>query len=282
MNNQKQKEIFGVIANMKFKFGFSVINKPAEEYFEYASEHNLAHFEIDLATEHSFIETFNTKRIGNLKKLSKRFKITLSLHTPYTINPSDKIPMIRDANIAYLKKCILVAHKLNATHVTMHIGNCNGLPDWTWMRQQALERLALNFKEVLKDCKKFKVKAALENVNPLPKNSEFFYLGDNIRDFEFLFAKLKSPYLNLCLDIGHANTNEGAIAYIQRFAKKIICVHYHDNKGKYDDHLNIGEGTVPWEKVVNAFKHIKFLGPFVSETFKQKPDEARDKLQKYI
>lgn len=267
---------------MELKFGFNVVKKPVEEYFDYASKHGLTHLEIDLIKEHSSIETFTTKRISNLKKLSKKFGVTLSLHTPYTINPSDKISMIRDANIAYLKRCVLVANKLDATHITTHIGNCNGLPSWTWMREEALKRLVTNFKEVLKDCKKFKVKLALENVNPLPKDSEFFYLGDNLKDFEFLFSKLKSPFLNLCLDVGHANTNEGLLAYIQKFGKKIINVHFHDNNGKYDEHLDVGEGNVPWKKVADAFKKIKFFGPFISETFKAKPHESRNALLKYF
>jgi len=197
---------------------------PVENRFDYASEYGLTHLEIDLVREHNFIETFSEERIGNLNKLSQKFGITLSLHTPYTINPSDKIPMIRDANIAYLKRCASVAYELHATHVTTHIGYCNGLPEWTWMRQEALERLVANLTKIIKDCQELKVKLALENVNPMPKDSEFFYLGDNLKDFEFLFSKIESPYLNLCLDTGHANTNEGVIAYIQKFGKKIIRV----------------------------------------------------------
>jgi len=135
---------------------------------------------------------------------------------------------------------------------------------------------------VLKDCEDLKVKLALENVNPMPKDSEFFYLGDNLKDFEFLFSKLESPYMNLCLDIGHANTSEGPLAYLQKFGNKIINVHFHDNKGKYDDHLDVGEGTVPWEKVADAFKEIRFYGPFISECFKLKPHEAKDALLRYF
>ncbi len=267
---------------MDLKFGFVVVEKPVEEYFDYALKYKLTHLEIDLIKEHSFIETFDTKRISNLRKLSKKFGITLSLHTPYTINPSDKIKIIREANIVYLKKCVLIANKLNATHVTTHIGYYNGLPSWTWLRKQALERLVISLKEVLRECKKFKVKLALENVNPMPKDSEFFYLGDNLKDFEFLFSKLKSPFLNLCLDVGHANTNEGPLAYIQKFGKKIINVHFHDNNGKYDEHLNVGEGNVPWKKVTDTLKKIKFFGPFISETLGAKPHESRDDLLKYF
>ena len=264
---------------MDYIFGFDVVRKPVEECFGYTSEYGLSHLEIDLIREHSFIETFDAERISNLRNLSESYDITLSLHTPFSMNPSDKIPTIRDANIAYLKRCVAVAHELNATHVTTHIGYCLGVKP---SKQKALTRLVGNLKQVLKDCRKLDVKLAIENVNPMPEGSELFYLGDSVEECDYLFSELDSPYLNLCLDIGHANTNEGPLAYIRKFGKKIVNVHFHDNNGKTDDHLNVGEGTVPWKKVAESLKRINFCGPFVSECFNSKPHEAKDALLKYF
>lgn len=264
---------------MGLVFGFNVVRKPVEEYFDYASEHGLTHLEIDLIKEHSYIETFDEKRINTLRRLSEKFGITLSLHTPFTINPSDQIPMIRDANIAYLEECVSAANKLDATHITTHIGYCLGFEQW---KKRALVRLVKNLKEVLKDCQKLKVKLAIENVNPMPERCELFYLGDSLEDLEFLFSEIESPYLNLCLDTGHANTNEGPLAYIRRFGSKIVNVHFHDNSGKYDDHLDVGEGTISWREVADSFESIGFCGPFISECFKSKPHEAKVALLGYF
>jgi sugar phosphate isomerase/epimerase len=264
---------------MDLVFGFDVVKQPVEECFGYAAEYGLAHLEIDLIRESSFIETFDAERINNLRRLSEEFGISLSLHTPFTMNPSDKIPIIRDANIAYLKRCVTVAHELNATHVTTHVGYSLGFRTW---KQEALTRLVVNLKQILQDCQKLEVKLAIENVNPMPEGSELFYLGDSIEECDYLLSELDSPYLNLCLDIGHANTNEGPLAYIHKFGKKIINVHFHDNNGKTDDHLDVGEGTVPWKEVAESLKKINFCGPFVSECFNSEPHEARNALLKYF
>jgi sugar phosphate isomerase/epimerase len=202
---------------MELVFGFDVVRKPVEECFVYATEYGLAHLEIDLIRESSFIETFDAKRISTLKRLSQEFGITLSLHTPFTVNLADKIPIIRDASIVYLKRCVSVAHELDATHVTTHLGYCLGVKP---IKQKALTRLAANLMQVLQDCRKLEVKLGIENVNPMPEGSELFYLGDRIEECDYLLSELESPYLNLCLDIGHANTNEGPLAYIQKFGKK--------------------------------------------------------------
>jgi sugar phosphate isomerase/epimerase len=264
---------------MDLVFGFDVVRKPVEECFGYAAEYGLAHLEIDLIRESSFIETFDYERISNLRGLSEEFGITLSLHTPFTVNPADKIPAISDASIAYLKRCVSVAHELDATHVTTHVGYCLGVKP---SKQKALTRLAANLKQVLQDCRKLDVNLAIENVNPMPKGSELFYLGDSIEECDYLLSELESPYLNLCLDIGHANTNEGPLAYIQKFGNKIVNVHFHDNNGKTDDHCDVGEGTVPWKKVAELLKRINFWGPFVSECFNSEPHEAKVALQKYF
>ncbi len=86
----------------------------------------------------------------------------------------------------------------------------------------------------------------------------------------------------MCLDLGHANTNEGPVTYIQNFSDKIINVHFHDNMGKLDDHLNVGMGMIPWKNVADALKKIKFQGPFISECFKSKPHESKEDLLKYF
>jgi len=260
-------------------FGFDVVRQPVEDCFGYAAEHRLDHLEIDLIRESSFIETFDAERINNLRNLSENFGISLSLHTPFSVNLSAKIPTIRNATITYLRRCVAVAFELNATHVTTHIGYCLGVKP---SKQKALNRLVGNLKQVLLDCQEFSVKLAIENVNPMPEGSELFYLADSIEECEFLLTELDSPYVNLCLDIGHANINEGPLTYIEKFGKKIINIHFHDNNGKTDDHLDVGEGTIPWKKVVDALKAINFCGPFVSECFNSKPHEAKNALLKYF
>jgi len=268
---------------MGLKFGFSVVQNPIEDCLEYALEHNLTHLEIDLMESHSCLEAFDNPRLNKLKDLAGQLRLSLSLHTPYTINLADKVSMIREANIAYLKRCIILAHHLGVTHVTTHLGIYNELPGLTGMRQNALERLVSSFKEILSDCCQYKVKLALENVHRIPEGCGLLNLGDNIQDFEFLFSELKSDLIRLCLDVGHANTHEGASAYIQKFKSKIICVHYHDNHGRYDEHLDIGEGTLPWESIAGQLKQIGFQGPFISETFgRLKPHQVRNKFHTFF
>jgi sugar phosphate isomerase/epimerase len=266
---------------MKLKFGLMAAKKP-EEMFDVAKRHGMSHIELDLIREHSFVESFTAKRIAGINNMAKKYGMSLSLHIPYTVNPADEIPMIRKANVEYFRKCILLAARLKATHVTTHVGFYIGLSSWKEKRKQSLDRLALSLKELLPMCRKYGVCLALENVNPMPEGSEFFYLGDNIGDLEYLYSQDNSPYLKFCLDTGHANTNEGSVAYLKKFGDRLVSVHFHDNKGKLDEHLAIGDGTINWKNLVSELKKMKFCGPFVSEVFTSTPQEAREGLERYF
>jgi sugar phosphate isomerase/epimerase len=44
----------------------------------------------------------------------------------------------------------------------------------------------------------------------------------------------------------------------------VIHAHVHDNHGERDEHLPVGNGTVPWTRVVDAFQDYK--GRIVTES----------------
>lgn len=247
------------------KYGFNVFNHPPEEFFEYASQYNLNHIEINLTQSHSSIESFSLERIENLRRLSERHDVSLSIHLPFKVNISDIIKVIRNDNLIYLKKCINFAQKIDATHITIHIGNFYWFPVETFMRKKALDRFIKNLKEVLELSNQQNVTLALENVVPLPHGSDYFLLGDNISDFDYIFGTVQCENLKFCLDTGHANIGEGVLEYLKNFSQYLISVHYHDNFGKNDDHLPIGEGNIAWADVAKELNKLNYCGPLISE-----------------
>lgn len=266
---------------MKLKFGFLAHNRPAEKELQYAAKNNLKHIEIDLFNDHNLLEGFSQKRIRVIKNMAEKFQVSLSIHPPYILNLADKIQIISEANLRYLKCCVMLAKDLGAQFVTTYLGSINHQKDFAKARRQALGRAIDNLKEAVKECEKYQVKLALENTNLMPKGSPIFYLGDNLQDFQRIFLGIKSPWLNLCLDLGHAHTNEGIIPYLKEFGPKIISVHFHDNDGRKDDHRNIGNGNIVWKKVMIKFSNLKYSGPFLSET-RESPAISKRKLLKYL
>lgn len=263
-------------------FGFMVHEEPVEHYFEYSSQHGFNHLEIDLIQNHSQEKTFTEKRINNIKKAKQKHNLNISLHIPYTKNFAEKISFFRKANIRYFKKVALLAKKLDAVHITVHLGNFPRASLWADLRTIYLDRVITSLKDLVSIAENHNFKVAIENIIPLPFESGYFFLGDNINDFEFIFSKLDSKALGFCLDFGHANLNEGVLEYINRFGSKLLAVHYHDNNGEKDEHLQVGQGTIPWQNTIDYLKQIKFRGPFISECFRSQPHVTKQKLLQFF
>lgn len=247
------------------KYGFNIYDRQPEDQFEYASSHGLHHIEINLSKKFIPIKTFNADRIDKLRTLSELYNINLSFHIPFYINISEILLPLRKIDISHLLKCIQVASEIKVTHVTLHVGKFFWFPVEAWMRKKALKRFVKSMREVLKLCEDKNVIISIENVVPVPNGSEFYLLGDNVKDFNFIFSNLDSKYLKFCLDTGHANMAEGVLEYINNFHDKLSCIHYHDNNGFDDEHLPIGEGKVPWKDLAKELTNIKFQGPIISE-----------------
>jgi sugar phosphate isomerase/epimerase len=88
------------------------------------------------------------------------------------------------------------------------------------------------------------------------------------------FEELTHIGLNYCLDVGHANMNEGVAAAFNLMKDKIRSTHIHDNNGKDDVHLfpMIHEGgTVNWKETMGLLRSREDQYPLLME-LKDRPD----------
>jgi sugar phosphate isomerase/epimerase len=100
------------------------------------------------------------------------------------------------------------------------------------------------------------VRFAVENT-PLPSGR-----AEIVMD---IAARYPEDRVGVCLDLGHANIEEGVRNAIRMSAPRLIHVHASDNHGERDDHLIPGRGSICWEEVLAELGHIDFRGPFTVE-----------------
>jgi sugar phosphate isomerase/epimerase len=95
----------------------------------------------------------------------------------------------------------------------------------------------------------------------------------NVDEFKYVIDNV--PGLFVHLDIPHAFTSGGmksVIDYINTFRDKIIHIHWHDNHGKKDEHLPIGDGLIDHQKAINALQNTGYDGTITLEVFTNKID----------
>lgn len=160
----------------------------------------------------------------------------LSLHAPITdVNLMSPHPRVRKLAEEEVRATLALAADIGAGSVTFHLGYRPAMgaavdPPWEGARA-ALARLRARARAL-------GVHLCLENDGRHPQ----VFLGQ-LPAYRDLLAELALPGT---LDLGHAWTVHGAetAALLPDLMPFLHAVHLHDNHGKRDEHLPLGQGTV--------------------------------------
>ena len=103
-------------------------------------------------------------------------------------------------------------------------------------------------------CAEFYEKIANEyNINIYIENS---FDTDTVPIRE-LMRRVSDERVSVCLDLGHANYSDDPVEkWFEDLGDKIGYIHLSDNDGQYDDHVNLGDGTVKWAKADELWRGL--------------------------
>ena len=97
-----------------------------------------------------------------------------------------------------------------------------------------------------------------------------------------LVRAIDSPNLKVCFDTGHANVFHDDIAKdVRLLGDDLACLHVHDNKGNWDQHLIPYQGNIDWDGFLSALTEIGYKGTFSLETYisPKTPEPIREKMR---
>lgn len=166
----------------------------------------------------------------------------------------------RARSIEYFKKEILAAQVLECPNLVIHpclpYGTRNE-PD----NELGWETNIRRFEALLPIAEKLGVTICVENLPFLAiKMSQVDYLIKLLDYFQH-------PNLKICLDTGHANMHHDDLAQdVRKIGKDLQCLHVHDNRGYFDEHMIPYKGTIDWASFLSALKEIGYNGCFSLET----------------
>lgn len=204
------------------------------------------------------------KRTNEIANLIQKFKHKPIAHTAYWIDLCSDYGYVRDAWILEATREIRTAKMIGIDLINFH-ANLNGM-FYGEKRRVPLNNLIKSLREIVMYAEKSNVKVMLENV-PLSNGIH------DVKEFKYIIEKVPSLFLHL--DIPHAFTSggmESVIDYINYFREKIIHLHWHDNHGKRDEHLPIGEGLIDHERAVRELKNIGYDRTITLEVFTSSDD----------
>jgi sugar phosphate isomerase/epimerase len=233
---------------------------------------NFDYVEIGIEGPEGSPDIINEKK-DEIVKLLQQFRQEPIAHTAHWIDLGSDYYCIRHAWIREAIKEIKTARELGINLINFH-ANVNGM-FYGQKRKVVLDNMIKSLREIVRLAKKSSLNVMLENVplsNGIHNIDEFKYIIDNV------------DTLLVHLDIPHAFTSGGmasVIDYINMFRDKIIHVHWHDNHGRKDEHLPIGEGFIDHQNAVKALKDIDYDRTITLEVFTNSNDakSSRDTLR---
>ncbi|WP_342764303.1 MULTISPECIES: sugar phosphate isomerase/epimerase family protein [unclassified Thermococcus] len=170
------------------------------------------------------------------------YGMKITVHAPFSdINIGAFNEKIRRAALEVLHETIEVAAEMNALVVTIHPGHRSPLS--IKHQEKYLEIHRKSLRKIAAWSEEFGIKVGLENMPSFPIL--------DAQSCERLAELVGDIDIGVTLDVGHLNTTTRNFdRFIQLLGNRIMHLHLHDNRGDKDEHLPLGEGTVPWAQVI--------------------------------
>ncbi|MDD1754974.1 MAG: sugar phosphate isomerase/epimerase family protein [Methanothrix sp.] len=205
---------------------------------------------------HEGRQRLTPENLAEARNIVETTHLTITVHLPYSdLNLASVNQPIWEETVRQMKNCLDLAGDF-ARLAVVHPGHFSPLgmqlPDAAW--SQAI----LGIQQVSDHAAELDMRVAVENMVNMPA-----ILGRRPEEIAGIIETVDRENVGFIFDVGHANTN-GNVEDFLKLKDQVIHMHVHDNHGERDEHLPVGNGTVPWKKVAQAMKNYK--GRIVTES----------------
>lgn len=198
--------------------------------------------------------------VRKAKSLMKKHNLGIVGHIgDWRLPKESDYESVREAAVREIIRAVKTHARLGAKKITIHAPGAHET-----VLDKTFERYCQLIAALLKEARKLGVTIMIENGDT--------NTAEQKRLIEHLLRKF--PGLGLHIDIGHANigVRKNMIHhYMNKYSKRIMHFHFSDNKGKHDDHKELGWGTIDWKEIISLLKSKGYDGTITVETFRSGP-----------
>lgn len=231
------------------------MNNPGKSLYDEAELCGKAGFGfLDLTIEGPHAATVD---IGRLQPILQSHELSVIGHTDPCLPYAYPIQAVRDACLGELERCAKIFAALGTGIMNIH--PCYFCPP-------AMRKDVLDFNiEVLRP---IVAMAASHGLQLVLENYRAPF--DSVATFAKIFAAV--PGLQLHLDFGHAHFGrDNHEVFCRELGQHIHHVHFSDNRGRSDDHMPLGVGSVDWRNAVRVLQATGYDGSITLEVFCNDP-----------
>ncbi len=232
------------------------MNNPSKSVLDEAAFCGKAGFDfLDLTIEGPHATTVD---ISKLQPILDSYGLSITGHTDPCLPYAYPIQAVRQACLLELERCAVIFSKLGAKIMNIH--PCYLCPP-------AMKKDLLSFN--IEALQPIVAMAAAHGLTLVFENYKAPF--DRVSTFKTLLAEV--PGLKLHLDFGHANFGrDNHEVFCRELGEHIQHVHFSDNRGRSDDHMPLGVGSIDWQKAVALLKATGYDSTITLEVFCNDPD----------
>ena len=265
--------------------GSTVMLMPWLEALEAAVENDFEAFEVFAEFPQCVCEEVGRVDRQKGRELVESSGIALAVHAPFnSLNIAALNPGVRRESVRQTKDAIDLCADLGGQVVVVHNGEYITSERF---RKEVPEAGRLQWDHNLDSLREAAGHAeerglflCLENIGFEPD-----HMDRCVDDLLAIREEVDEKALRFCLDIGHARLNRELDAAVEKMGPWISHVHFTDNRGKYDDHMTIGEGNFDYRPLLDFFRkfdRILTLEVFVAGTDPRPALQSRQKVKEIL
>lgn len=198
----------------------------------------------EIYLDSSFLEYADPRGFDKIREEFGKRDLTITVHGPYAdLNPGSTNEDRRLLTVKRYRQVFEAAKHLRPRSIVLHAGYNER--KYKGDKGPWLEQSLKTWPEFVKMAEDINMTIAAENI--------FERVPETLKD---LVDAIGSPNFGVCIDSGHLNvfSKVDIEEWFMELGPDIAEVHLHDNSGKADDHLPIGEGQIDFERFFSLLR----------------------------
>lgn len=170
--------------------------------------------------------------------------VPVTFHAPFMdLNPGAVDERVREITAFRFEQVFKLVPHFQPRSIVFH----PGYDRWRYDDDVDLWRKnsLLTWEPLVKKAQALGVKIALENV-----------FEENPEPLRKILEEINSPFLGYCMDAGHGNlfSEVPLVNWVEILGSRLLEIHLHDNHGKADDHLPLGQGSIDFPALFSLLR----------------------------
>jgi sugar phosphate isomerase/epimerase len=223
-----------------------------------AAENSFDAYEINCSYPSAEVENTPPEVFEKANQIIEKSGMEVCVHAPfYELNLAAFSPGIKSESIRIIKKSVDFCRAVGGKTLIVHSGT------HTYERQKGQNKdnnpmLKIQWDNNIDSLKQINDYANSRGVTVCLENIGFNSVDQCFEDLLDI-RKAVGENLQFTLDFGHARLGQGAEEGIRLLGENIRHIHLHDNHGKTDDHLPVGDGNYDFLGFVDFFRNFPHI-----------------------